>query len=139
MDMFDRRLLRKLASQLPLEDGEKLLDFDRGSLRPVATLPPPFPADLAQQENGRVELGASDRALYLRLKSKTYREGEVARIPWSRLASFGPHRAKGNWKRWSFAGESTNGHAIVVSIDGSPRSSMVEVVARYVDPPPAED
>lgn len=132
MDFFDRRILTRLAGQLPLVTGEELLDFEVGTTRPLSALPPPFPADFG--ENARVEVAVSERALYFRVNSKTYK-GDAARVPWDRVATFGPYKApEGKWKRWSLKGTLTNGQPIQVTLLGKPRPSMVTRLSELVDP-----
>ena len=133
MDLFDRRILARLSRQLPLEGDEHLLDFEVGTTRPYGWLPPPFPNQFP--ENARVEMAASDRALYFQVHSKSHR-AEVARVPWARMATFGPFQAEGRWKRWSLKGRMSDGLPVQVSLNGRPRPSMVAVLAELI---PAED
>jgi len=136
VDIFDRRILRRLSGQVPLAPGEELLDFEVGTTRPLSALPPPFPAQFP--ENARVELGASERALYIRVLSKSYR-GDVAVLPWDRIATFGVHKAEGKWRRWSLLGTQTSGEPLQVTLLGRPRPSMVATLANLVDPRPLPD
>jgi hypothetical protein len=131
VDLFDRRIIGRLSRQLPLASGEELLDFEIGTTRPFGYLPAPFPNQFP--ENARVEMAVSDRALYFRVQSKSYK-GDTARIPWDRVATFGIHKGEGKWKRWSLKGELANGETIQVSLLGRPRPSMLTTLARLVDP-----
>ena len=130
MDLLDRRIARRIAARLPLAPGEEVLDFDVGTNRPVGRLPPPFPPGF--DEHAQVEVAATTRALYLLVRSRSY-PGEVVRLEWGRLASFGPHRAEGRWRRWSLRGELRDGTPVVVCLGGRPRRSMVATLAEHVE------
>ncbi len=137
MDFLDRRILTRLSRQLPLADGEELLDFDIGTTRPYGLMPPPWPNEFP--ENARVEIAVSDLALYFRVESKTYK-GDTARLPWEQVESLGLEKADGKWKRWSLKGELVSGTTIHVSLEGRPRPSMLTTLAELVgDAPPGGD
>ena len=129
MGLFDGRFLDRLSRQLPLAEGEELLDYDVGTTRPYGLLPPPFPNQFP--ENGRVQIAISDQALYFRVESRTYK-GEAARIPWERMATFGVDKAEGKWKRWSLKGEMFSGLPLQVSLTGRPRPTMVAALAELI-------
>ena len=122
MDLFDRRIARRLERDLGLADGE-VVDFEIGTSRPLVALPRQFAATEAEQ--ARIEVVLTEAAMHLRVMSRTNKGAAVA-LPWRRVAWFGPHKADGRWKRWSLRGELTGpAEPLAVSLGGRPRPSFV--------------
>jgi hypothetical protein len=133
VDLLDRRIARRLGRLLPLADGEDILDFDIGVNRPYGAMPPPLPATVDEQ--ARVEVVATPAALYLRVTSRSRRDGSLARVPWEELATFGPYKAEGRYRRWSLRGSLTDGTPLAVTLTGRPRASLLQTLAGLgVDP-----
>lgn len=130
MDIFARRVMRKVATHLDLVQGEEPVEFDAGALRPLAILPPPLPRDLSAHENGQVKLVATERALYLWVTSKSLPGGGSARLAWTDLVTVGPMKAEGKWKRWSIGGLTTGGLDFRIPLVGRPRPGMVAALDR---------
>jgi hypothetical protein len=130
MDFLARRVMHKTAANLDLAEGEQLLEFDAGALRPLAVLPPPLPRDLSGQENGQVKLVATDQALHLWVTSKSL-GGRAVRLGWEDLESVGPLRADGNWKKWSIGGRTRRGADFRIPLMGRPRPGLVTVLDQY--------
>lgn len=120
---------------LLLAEGEVLLDFDVGTLRPVARLPPPFPAELPARENGKVNLVATNQALHVHVRSRSFRSGMSVRLPWDSIVSLEMVKGPKRFSRWFLEASTVKGDELQIPLLGKPRPSMIKTINECMGDP----